>query len=132
VDDHPITRLFSYWQEIMGYKRARLDEKRKRAICGRLKEGYTEDDIRLAIEGCFLSPFHQGENQNHQRYDDLSLICRDAEHIDRFIARAEECFDRHQRILASRSSPQVPPAQTYDFAAARLRLAEVKKAMGKG
>lgn len=126
----PITRIFRYWAEIMNYKRARLDEKRRRAVNGRIKEGYSEEDLRLAIEGCYLSPFHQGDNESNARYDDLTLICRDATHVDRFICRAEECFDRHARITASRVQPVQAP-QVYDFDKARAMLAEVRKAMTK-
>jgi hypothetical protein len=81
--------IFAYWQQIMGHPRAKLDAKRRKKINDRLNDGYTQDDLRKAIEGCRKSPHHMGENDRSTVYDGLELICRDAEHVDRFIAMAE-------------------------------------------
>ena len=128
MDNDPVSRLFCYWQEIMRYRRARLDDKRRRAVQARMREGYTEDDLRVAIEGCYLSPFHHWrENERGQVYDDLTLICRDASHVDKFIAIAEDTENRVQRIKETRA-PQ-PTAEVYDYEAAKVRLAETLKAV---
>lgn len=85
-----IAEIFEFWKAEMNHSRARLDQKRRRKIQDRLKDGYTPDDIKDAIRGCKQSPFHQGQNENGTKYDDICLICRDAEHIDRFIALTEK------------------------------------------
>lgn len=83
-------RVFAYWQKLWEHPRARLDAKRKRAIKARLKDGYTEADLIRAIDGCKATPFNNGDNDRGQRYDGLTLILRDAEHVDRFIADADK------------------------------------------
>ena len=66
-----------------------FDGKRRRAVESRLKDGYPLSTILAAIDGCKVSPFNQGENDRHQKYDDLELICRDAKHVEDFAAIAE-------------------------------------------
>ena len=58
--------LFAEWQKIMGKPRAALDRV-------------------MAIEGCARSEWHMGKNDRGQRYDDLTLIFRDAEKVERFL-----------------------------------------------
>lgn len=84
-----VLAVFEYWKSTMNYGRAKLDQKRSKKIQERLKDGYTLDDIKEAIMGCKCSRFHQGDNDRGTKFDDICLICRDAEHVDRFIALAE-------------------------------------------
>lgn len=95
--------IFSYWQQIMEHPRAKLDAKRRKKISDRLRDGYTEDDLRKAIEGCKKSPHHMGKNEHGTVYDGLELICRDAEHVDRFIAIAEG-----RGLKAEKDEPRPP------------------------
>lgn len=83
------TQLFEYWQCAMNHPRAKLDKKRKRTLEQALKLGYSVSELQKAIDGCKNTPFHMGKNDNNQVYDDISLIFRDAEHIDRFIRNAD-------------------------------------------
>ncbi|TXH41479.1 MAG: hypothetical protein E6Q97_37400 [Desulfurellales bacterium] len=55
-----------------------------------LAAGYTVDDLCTAIDGCMLSPWHQGANERGKRYDSLELICRDSAKIEAFIALATD------------------------------------------
>lgn len=91
LSDKPdnIQVLFIYWQKIHNHKRAKLDLKRKKKITARLKDGYSVDDIKRAIDGCKLSPHHMGKNDNETIYDDIELICRDGSHVDMFIKKTE-------------------------------------------
>ena len=79
-------RIFEYWQSVMNHPTAKLTPKRSRKVRDRLAQGYTEADIRAAIDGCKASAFHQGltENSDGRVYDDLELICRDGEHLEQF------------------------------------------------
>jgi len=81
--------LFAYWQEKAGHPNAKPDEKRKRAVTSRLKEGRTLDDLKLAVDGCLQTPHNMGENERGEVYDDLELICRDGSHVDRFMRNAK-------------------------------------------
>ena len=46
---------------------------------------YTVEQLKEAIDGCLLSPWHRGQNPNGVVYEDLELICRDATKVDQFI-----------------------------------------------
>ncbi len=83
-------QLFYYWQSAMNHPRAVLDKKRQRAIEQALKLGYTITELQKAIDGCKNTPFNMGENDRHQVYDDITLIFRDAEHIERFMKSANK------------------------------------------
>ena len=79
--------LFEYWTRIMGKsERAKLTPGRRTKIKDRLKEGYTEEEIRLAIDGCAKSPYHMGDNDRNTAYDSIELICRNGENVERFIS----------------------------------------------
>jgi Helix-turn-helix domain len=80
-----VRQVFDHWKTRLNHPKARLDEKRKRAVRGRLADGFSVEDLKTAIDGCRSSPFHQGGNDRGQVYDSLTLICRDAEHVERFI-----------------------------------------------
>lgn len=93
LDGHPhvseseattIQSIFDHWRDVMAKPRARLDDKRRNLIRRRLRESFSEADLRAAIDGCRASPWHQGENESGTRYVELSLIFWSAEHIERF------------------------------------------------
>jgi hypothetical protein len=63
--------------------RTRLDDKRRRVIAQALKS-YPVDDLVDAVRGWRHSTFHTGTNENRRVYNDLSLLLRDSEHIERF------------------------------------------------
>jgi hypothetical protein len=53
-----------------------------------MREGYTVEQLKLAVDGCARTPHNMGENDQRQRYDDLELICRDGAHVERFMRNA--------------------------------------------
>lgn len=63
------------------HPRARLGEKERRAITARLKEGFSPDDLKQAIDGYHRSPFHCGENPKGRTYQSAGLIFRDSDHV---------------------------------------------------
>lgn len=68
------------------HPRSRVGEagsKEHRLVKARLSEGYTVGQLRDAIDGYHCSPFHQGLNDNGQKYLALELMVRDASHVDR-------------------------------------------------
>lgn len=81
-------RVFAFWQEHMTHPKAVFDEARERKITSRLKDGYSADDLIAAIKGCKLTPYNMGQNERNEVYDTIDLICRDAAHVDRFMAAA--------------------------------------------
>lgn len=79
-----VRAVFSYWQRQRGHDRAKLDDKRAKAIRARLKDGYTVDDLCRAVEGIAKSAHHMGANDARTVYDDIELICRTAVNVDKF------------------------------------------------
>src|SRR6185295_5401415 len=90
----PLTRevraVFEHWVQVMGKgPRAVLQGKREANVRARLREGYTVEQLCAAVDGCKLSPHHQGANEQRTVYDDLELICRTPQHVDRFLGIAK-------------------------------------------
>lgn len=80
-----VGEIFQHWQIEMHHPQAKLDDKRKHVIQKALKSGYNVAQLCAAISGCAKTPFNMGDNEHGQRYDSLTLILRDGDHIDRFI-----------------------------------------------
>jgi hypothetical protein len=84
----------------MGHPQALLDTKRSRAIAARIKSGYSVEQLKQAIDGCKASPWHQGQSERHQVYDDIELICRDAKRVEAFIAKVAGVAAQQQELDA--------------------------------
>jgi hypothetical protein len=88
VDQHyySIRVVFNFWKAVMIKSDAtKLDGKRSTAIKNRLRDGYTVDQIKQAIDKCSLTPHNMGQNNQGQKYNDIELICRNASNLERFI-----------------------------------------------
>lgn len=81
----PVTRVFDAWREATGHDRAKLSPDRRKRIRRWLDAGYTPDDLADACRGVTLSGFHQGDNDRHTVYDDLSVVLKDSRNIERFM-----------------------------------------------
>lgn len=80
-----VKEVFDHWITTMGKtSQAKLTDKRKKCVEARLKEGYTVNQIKKAIEGCAKSPHHMGQNDSGTVYDDLTLICRTGDKLEQF------------------------------------------------
>jgi len=82
--------LFQYWVARFNKPRTRFTPERRRVLRARLRDGYTPEDIRRAIDGCKASPFHNGENDRETEYNDITLICRNGTNVERFRDAAKE------------------------------------------
>ena len=125
-----VEQFFNHWQIIHDYKRARLDDKRRKLIHDRLKDGYSLQDLADAVSGCFLSAFHMGDNERSKRFNDLGLIIRDAAHVDNFIVLYDEAQERFVKLQARRNQPTDIPTDYTTAENARQRLEQIKKLMG--
>lgn len=94
-----IRELFGYWQQRCSHEGAKLTEGRRRKVTARLREGYSPDQIRVAIDGAAVAPFI---NDQGKRFDDLELICRTGEKLEDFIARGEQSVEDSPAALAKR------------------------------
>lgn len=78
--------IFEYWKAVMGKDNSvKPTAGRMSKIKARLKDGYTEEQIKSAIDGCKSSDHHMGKNDSGKIFDCLTLICRSAEKLDMFI-----------------------------------------------
>jgi hypothetical protein len=77
-------RLFGEWSDLTGRKRARPTPDRLTKIIARLREGYSEEEIRRAIRNVASSEWHRGQNDHGKEYIELSMICRSGEKLEHY------------------------------------------------
>ncbi len=94
-----VGQIVSHYQTF--HPKAKADEKLRSKIAGRLRDGFTVEDLKTAIDGCHRSPFHCGENDDHRKYQSLELIVRDADKVSQFIELSHA--DRAGPQLTSKS-----------------------------
>ena len=80
-----VAQVFEHWKSVMDSPRSNLDKKRKTAIEARLKDGFSVDDLKSAIDGCRKTPHNMGDNDRGQKFNDIELICRNAPNVERFM-----------------------------------------------
>jgi hypothetical protein len=82
--------VFNHWREVMDHPRAKFgkDDERIKKVIARLKDGYTVEDLKAAVDGCAKTPHNMGENERGQRYDGLHVICKNGDNVDRFMRTA--------------------------------------------
>ena len=108
-----IGEVFEFWKSTFGKNNQTiLSDKRKSKITQRLKDGYTLEQIKQAIYNCSKSDYHMAGN-----YTDIELICRDVEHIDRFLGmtnqiRQQALGNPHANYQSSNSANQQQPAKS--------------------
>ena len=85
--DDSVFDVFNHWVRVHKDGRrgpkAILTPKRRKLIQNAI-DTYGVDTCKTAIDGCKLSPWHQGHNPSGKRYDSIELILRDAQHIESF------------------------------------------------
>jgi hypothetical protein len=77
--------IFSHWQTVHNKHRAQLTPDRRYRIQTAIQWGYTVADLKQAIDGCRRSDWHMGTNDRNTPYNDITLILRDGERIERFM-----------------------------------------------
>ena len=83
-----IERIFDAWRSVLDHPKAQLDEKRTKIIAERLKD-FTADELCRVPEGARRSSFHMGQNDRARKYDDIRILFRDAEQVEKFLELAE-------------------------------------------
>lgn len=91
-----VLEVFEYWKHTMGKKRAQLDIKRERDLRWAIAV-YNVEGCKDAIAGCALSDFHMGKNKQKTAYNDISVIFRDAAHVEKF----QELYDAGNKSAKS-------------------------------
>jgi hypothetical protein len=81
----PVSEIYEFWKRATSRNGStQLTAGRRTAVKARLDEGREVAFIKRAIANVATSPFHQGKNDQHRRYDDLTLICRNGEKLEQF------------------------------------------------
>jgi hypothetical protein len=107
--------VFDYWASRLGKSgNIKFTADRKRKVEARLREGYTVDELKQAVDGILNSPHHMGENEQGVVYDDLGLICRKGEKTDHFIQLASKSGAAKQQDGGSRAARQAPLGNKYE------------------
>jgi hypothetical protein len=77
--------VFNTWLASTGKDatRTKLDARRRARVAWALKH-YPLSEVLEAVCGWRNSPFHCGKNERGIRYNDLTLILRDAQHVEQF------------------------------------------------
>lgn len=84
--------VFEHWVKVMGRdpSRTKLNAKRREKLRARRREGYSDEMLCRAVDGCSLSEFHMGKNDRGEKYNDLDTILKDGTTVEKHAARAEE------------------------------------------
>lgn len=83
--------VFVHWQEVHNHPKAQFDSRREARIRARFKEGYTVDQLKLAISNAKHDKWLMGENPDNAVHDAIKTVLRDAEMVDRLTrTRVEE------------------------------------------
>lgn len=77
-----VRAVFDAWQEFCRHPRAKLTQDRRQKVRARLREGYTREDLIQAVRGAAKGAYVDARGV---KWDDLSLICRDGTHVERFM-----------------------------------------------
>jgi hypothetical protein len=83
-----VEQIWNHYVQVFGGffpRKLTLTAKRKNAIQARLKDGYTVEDITLAISNIRRSPFHCGKNDGNKFHADITFICRDGGKVEEWM-----------------------------------------------
>lgn len=118
-----VQEIFDHWVNTMGKRpgATKLTPKRKRSICNRLKEGYTVDQIKIAIKNCSNDPFSMGQNNRGKSFNDIELICRSGEKLESFF---EETKPEMTHGKNQKPSGKLSPVEQVELAYAEKRERE--------
>lgn len=107
-ESNPVTDIFNYWVLVMNKKptTTQLTTKRKKNISARLKDGYTVEQIKQAVDGCRADPFSMGANDRNKPFNDIELICRTGEKLESFLEVKGNGTNQQSNAYAGMSSAQ--------------------------
>ncbi len=103
-----VREVVKHYQDF--HPKSKPGKKEKAKIRLRLKDGYSVDDLKAAIDGCHRSPFHCGENDRGKKYQSLELIMRDASHVTEFL---EIPLDGSEPVLSEKTRRTMRAVSTF-------------------
>lgn len=97
--------VYEYWRAEIAPRAKEFGGKRRKAVLARLDGGRTVDELKLAVDGAKIDAT---TGSNGVRHDDLEFICREDQHVLRFINAATVATARKPRAPASQELHLVP------------------------
>lgn len=144
-----VRAVLEHWQRACGHERAAvpMTGARAKAVRSMLRiPKFDEAFLRRAVDGAALLPFvgpqgRQGDDSHGaNRHDDITLICRDEQHVERFegyVAAAQErkraavevheLLGRLEAVRQAREGQWVARCPAHDDRHASLSVAEGEK-----
>lgn len=100
-----IEDVLTHWVSQPYHKgRVKLTSDRRARVGARLDEGFSTDDLKLAIDGAALDPWLMGTAQNSTKaFKDVDTILRDAGQVERLREKGHE-VRRRRDLEAARSN----------------------------
>jgi hypothetical protein len=81
--------VFECWKHDTGHHRATFDAKRQARIRARLRDGFTREQLREAIQNRRNSLHLMGQNETGTVYDGIETLLRDAAQVERLLRLTE-------------------------------------------
>lgn len=98
--------VFEAWRKATARTgRTVLTKQRRKVIEARVADGYALEDLLAAVRGWKRSPFHCGDNETRTVYNELTLLLRNGENVERF--RDMELNRGNVTVAASVRDPAV-------------------------
>lgn len=108
IVDGEVEQVFAHYRTFhpRTFRNPSRTSKEWKLIERRLGEGFTVDDLKLAIDGNHASPWHNGENETGRKYQSLELIVRDGSKVQQFMEAAGQAgrprlLDKTQRTATA-------------------------------
>ncbi len=101
-----VSRLLAHWRDTLCPDlRGKLDsDDRLRVVLARIADGFTEEDLKCAIDAAKVSPWHQATGQEHRLR--ISVLFGKSEMVADLVARGRAIVQRAPaRAATSRASP---------------------------
>jgi hypothetical protein len=126
--------VFGYWQRTLSKSKAKFTPERRAKVRARLREGYTVEQIKRAIDGVASSPFHRGENTHHREYTDLTLICQTGSKLEGFLdlggatlvsVRGDDTKESRLELLRAQARRQLAAGETSAYAETESKIREL-------
>jgi len=118
--DDDANKIFQFWCTTMDKQKSAFSDGRKKKIIDRLADGYTVEEIKVAITNCSNTPHNMGHNSNQKQYNCIELICRSTEKLESFRdnpgtlnapTHNHANSEAAKRFLQDSDQPEHPPEQ---------------------
>lgn len=112
--------LIDYWKARCQHPAAKATRDRRQKVTARLRDGYSSEDIKAAIDGAAVGAF---VNDAGKRFDDIELICRNGSKLESFMDRARSAPVRNGTVHPISAARKPSPDQLLaELNAANPRL----------